>query len=142
MCVSGSKKRSLVGKFGVLCFLETSVLRFFLLPYYRRITSCITYEYIVGFAAVCYKPLMFMMELVVFYFNVFGADGKLTTLENLLSYYDSFMFKELRQFFLLLLLIFMKGWSIFTQRMVVHRYVKLANILISNQHYRNLATTE
>ena len=32
VCVSGGKKCSLVGKFGVLCFLETPVLRFALLP--------------------------------------------------------------------------------------------------------------
>ena len=37
MCVSGGKKYSYFEKFGVLCFLVTSVLRFFLLPYYRRI---------------------------------------------------------------------------------------------------------
>ena len=30
VCVSGDKK------FGVLCFLETPVLRFAFLPYYRR----------------------------------------------------------------------------------------------------------
>ena len=38
MCVyvSGGKKCSFFGKFGVLCFLETPVLRFALLPYYRR----------------------------------------------------------------------------------------------------------
>ena len=35
-CVSGGKKRSLFGKFRVLCILVTSVLRFALLPYYRR----------------------------------------------------------------------------------------------------------
>ena len=34
--VSGGKKRSFFGKFGVLCILVTSVLRFALLPYYRR----------------------------------------------------------------------------------------------------------
>ena len=33
----GVKKRSFFGKFGVLCILVTSVLRFALLPYYRRI---------------------------------------------------------------------------------------------------------
>ena len=33
---SGGKKCSLFGIFGVLCFLVTSVLRFALLPYYRR----------------------------------------------------------------------------------------------------------
>ena len=34
---SGSKKSLFFGKFGVFCFLETPVLRFALLPYYRRL---------------------------------------------------------------------------------------------------------
>ena len=33
----GGKKCSFFGKFGVVCFLVTSILRFALLPYYRRI---------------------------------------------------------------------------------------------------------
>ena len=37
VCVSGGKKCLFFGNFGVLCFLETPVLRFALLPYYRRI---------------------------------------------------------------------------------------------------------
>ena len=36
MCVSGGKKYSFFGKFGVFCFLETLALRFALLPYYQR----------------------------------------------------------------------------------------------------------
>ena len=36
MCASGGKKCSFYGKFGVLCFLETPVLKFALLAYYRR----------------------------------------------------------------------------------------------------------
>ena len=36
VCVSGGKKCSFFGKFGLLCFLETHLLRFALLPYYRR----------------------------------------------------------------------------------------------------------
>ena len=55
-----------------------------------KIMSCLMHENIVGFEAVCYHPLMFMMELVVFDFNVFGTDNKLTTLEDLLRYCDSF----------------------------------------------------
>ena len=39
VCVSGSKKCSFFGKFGVLCFLETPVLRFALLPYYRQVVK-------------------------------------------------------------------------------------------------------
>ena len=34
--VSGGKKCSFSGKFGMLCFLVTSVLRFALFPYCRR----------------------------------------------------------------------------------------------------------
>ena len=34
--VSGGKKYSFFGKFGVLCFLETHALRFAFLPYDRR----------------------------------------------------------------------------------------------------------
>ena len=36
VCVSGGKKGLFFGKLGVLCFIETPVLRFALLPYYRR----------------------------------------------------------------------------------------------------------
>ena len=36
VCVSWGKKCSFFGKFGVLCFLETLVLRFTLLSHYRR----------------------------------------------------------------------------------------------------------
>ena len=39
VCVSGCKKCSFFGKFGMLCFLETPVLRFALLPYYPRIAT-------------------------------------------------------------------------------------------------------
>ena len=38
VCVLQGKKCSFFGKFGVLCFLETPVLRFTLLPYYRRVS--------------------------------------------------------------------------------------------------------
>ena len=38
VCVSGGQKL-FFGKFGMLCFLETSVLRFALLPYYRRFAN-------------------------------------------------------------------------------------------------------
>ena len=45
VCVSGGKKCSFFGKFGVLCFLEIPVLRFALLPYYRRIVISLTPQY-------------------------------------------------------------------------------------------------
>ena len=39
VCVSGGKKCSFFGKFGMLCFRVTPVLRFALFPYYRRIIA-------------------------------------------------------------------------------------------------------
>ena len=36
VCISGGKKCLFFGKFGMLCFLETPVLRIALLLYYRR----------------------------------------------------------------------------------------------------------
>ena len=55
VCISGGKKCSFFGKFGVFCFLETPVLRFALLPYYRRVMLS-TYRYtgiFCCFTAVC-----------------------------------------------------------------------------------------
>ena len=40
VCVSRGKKYSFFRKFGVICFLETPVLRFALLPYYRPFDVC------------------------------------------------------------------------------------------------------
>ena len=40
VCVSGGKKCLFFGNFGVLYFLETPLLRFALLPYYRRVMTC------------------------------------------------------------------------------------------------------
>ena len=40
-CLSGGKKCSFFRNFGVLCFLETPVLRFTTLPYYRRLCKVV-----------------------------------------------------------------------------------------------------
>ena len=40
--LSGGKKCLFFRNFGVFCFLETSILRFALLPHYRRIAICIS----------------------------------------------------------------------------------------------------
>ena len=47
-CVSVGKKCSFFEKFGVLCFLETLLLRFVLLPYYRRLFVTFDVNVVVG----------------------------------------------------------------------------------------------
>ena len=44
ICVSGGKTFSFFGKFGLLCFLVASVLRFTLLPYYWRNVSSLMFN--------------------------------------------------------------------------------------------------
>ena len=51
VCVSGGKKCLIFGNFGVLCFLETPVLRFVLLPYFQRFDGI--------FFAEINKPLLY-----------------------------------------------------------------------------------
>ena len=46
VCVSKGKKYLFFGKVGVLSFLETPVLRFALLPYFRRNKSKFSEEFI------------------------------------------------------------------------------------------------
>ena len=45
VCVSGGKKCLFFEKFGVFCFLETPVLRFALLPYYRQYFMCLSTKF-------------------------------------------------------------------------------------------------
>ena len=50
VCASGGKKCLFFGKFGVLCFLGKTVLRFVILPYYRWNT---VKQYLNGLNIVC-----------------------------------------------------------------------------------------
>ena len=55
VCVSGGKKCSFFGKFGMFCFLETPALKFDLLPYYRRVV--VTYPLYLSFADQCWSQV-------------------------------------------------------------------------------------
>ena len=46
VCVSGGRKCSSFGKFSILCFLETPMSRFNLLPYYRQLVMKQAVEFI------------------------------------------------------------------------------------------------
>ena len=89
-----------------------------------KIKSCLMHENIVGLQAVCYKPLMFMMELVGFDFNVFGTDRKLTTLGDLLLYCNSFMFQKNQTIVPSAATDIVKGLKYLYLKEVVHRDLK------------------
>ena len=52
----GGKKCSFFGKFGVLCFIVTPVLRFALLPYYRQLVPSVGKD---SFKAIINKRVIF-----------------------------------------------------------------------------------
>ena len=58
--LSGSKNCSFFGKFGVHCFLETPVLRFALLPYYRQLGSML---------GECTQKLFILIWLILVWFT-------------------------------------------------------------------------
>ena len=59
VCVSGGKKCSFFGKFDMLCFLETPILIFVLLPYYRRNQSSIFYSHLCPFQNTPLEKIIF-----------------------------------------------------------------------------------
>ena len=66
VCVSGSKKCSFFGKFCVHCFLETPVLRFALLAYYRRFLTFRVLSYEISFFKKYFStPISNQIELIV-----------------------------------------------------------------------------
>ena len=85
---------------------------------------------------------MFMIELAVFDINVFGTDGKLTTLEDSLRLCDSFMFQKIETILSSAATDIVKGLNYLHSKNGAPPDIKPANVLISNHHYRNLATTE
>ena len=54
--VSGGKKCLSFGKFELLCFLETPVLRFALLPYYRRLEMSVLEPIVSDFEKLGLEP--------------------------------------------------------------------------------------
>ena len=61
-------KCSFFGKFDVLCFLETPVLRFALLPYYRRLMASALSSYRPGlsrYSKKCLPPYMKSLNAIV-----------------------------------------------------------------------------
>ena len=66
-----------------------------------------------------------MMEFLIFDFNVFGTDGKLTTLDDLLRYCGSFMFQNIEKK-LSAAIDIVKGLKYLYSNEVVHRDLKPA----------------
>ena len=77
------RKKCFFGKFGVLCFLETFVLRFDLLPYYQRYLMWI---YFLEVKNIAFRQDLFsQIDLFeMFHLDYFSRTNQLRTIEKLL----------------------------------------------------------
>ena len=66
----GGKTRSFFGKFGVLCILVASVLRFALLPYYRRSTRLVSLKLCVGLSI--FNSVSFLLKFILLFDKMHG----------------------------------------------------------------------
>lgn len=107
------------------------------------ILNDLKHKNIVSFKAACKEPVAMMLEYVYFDFKVFGGDGKVSSLNNFLSYLDqndcqgigaSFMEKIARDV--------ITGLKYLHDNEIAHRDLKPANVLVSNHHYRGEKDTD
>ena len=80
VCISGGKKCSFFGKFGILCFLVTPVLRFALLLYYRPLYGTV-------FSS-CRKQLIDLQNKSLFSYDRQSYDIKLYSWQISYSFMD------------------------------------------------------
>ena len=97
---------------------------------------------VVKFKAVCYKPQAMMLEYICFDFKPFGQDIRVSTLSDFLLKVDdancegnhdlvNYAAKEIIQ-----------GLAYLHSNGIVHRDLKSANMLVSNQQYSSLCVED
>ena len=78
-----------------------------------------------------------MMEYVYFDLEVFGGEGKVSSLSDLLSCLDEQNFKGIgKEFMMKIATDVATGMQYLHGKEIAHRDVKPANVLVSNHHYR------
>ena len=102
-----------------------------------RILNSLRHKHIVEMKAVCENPVAMMLEYVFFDFTPFGLEGCVSSLENYLDYISDK--EELVSSFASMHTKMAEdtaiGLKFLHDNNVVHRALKPANVLISNQHY-------
>lgn len=94
---------------------------------------------IVQFKAFCCKPYAIMMDYVYFDFSLFGENMLLSTLSDFLLQIDEYDCEGFEDLVVHAGKEIIKGVSYLHSQQIAHRDLKPTNILVSNQHYINIA---
>lgn len=107
-----------------------------------RMLNEIQHQNVVRFEGFCPTPCAIMLEYVFFDFSPFGENKKLNSLQDFLGFVDeNDDFECFNKFGLHSKIAkdIAKGLSHLHARDIVHRDLKSANVLVSNQHYCHLS---
>lgn len=106
-----------------------------------RLMYSLKHENVVGFKSVSSSPCAILIEYLYFDFSLFEISKQLSNLVEFLNYIDkidAFTFFE-NDLILKMGYQISKGLEYLHSKGVAHRDLKAKNILVSNQHYCNLA---
>ncbi|XP_074608746.1 cyclin-dependent kinase 9-like [Acropora palmata] len=112
-----------------------------------RMLYNIQHDNVVKFKAFCQKPYAIMLEYVYFDFSVFGdeCDKKVHSLREFLVFVDKEqVLEDLNECSVITKIAkdVANGLCYLHSKDIVHRDLKTANVLVSNQHYSNIASKE
>lgn len=104
-----------------------------------RLLHACNHPNIVQFKGICKYPPVLLFQYFFFDFCPFRRDLRVSTLKSLLKEIDDFQWKtNFKHFVPIIALEVTKGLLYLHKHDIVHRDLKLDNILVSNQHYCSL----
>lgn len=102
-----------------------------------RLLHEVNHKSIVRFEAMCNEPHALMLEYVYFELAVFGIQGKVSSLDDLLSFVDKSNCEGIAETFMQKIAHdIARGLQYLHDKDIVHRDLKPENVLVSNHHYR------